>query len=197
MTEPASFLAEPPEAEAVRSVHESYVAEDGYVANYARVWCWRPEILTAFADLRSEVVSRSSLSPREVAVMVVATASTLGDSYCSLAWGKRLSGLAGEEAAAALLKGDEGSLSKREAALARWARKVVQDPNATTEADVEQLRDAGLGEQEIFEATVWIGMRLGFSTINDALGIRPDRELARRVPKLVGDSVKFGRAPVS
>ena len=197
MTEPASFLAEPPEAEAVRSVHESYVAEDGYVANYARVWCWRPEILTAFADLRSEVVSRSSLSPSEVAVMVVATASTLGDSYCSLAWGKRLSGLAGEEAAAALLKGDEGSLSKREAALARWARKVVQDPNATTEADVEQLRDAGLGEQEIFEATVWIGMRLGFSTINDALGIRPDRELLRRVPKVVGDSVTFGRAPVS
>jgi alkylhydroperoxidase family enzyme len=74
-----------------------------------------------------------------------------------------------------------------------WSRQVVDDPNATTEADVERLRQAGLGDREIFEATTWIALRLAFSTINDALGARPDQELAGRVPPLVREAVTFGR----
>jgi hypothetical protein len=53
-----------------------------------------------------------------------------------------------------------GELSNREAALMGWSRQVVHDPNDTTEADVDRLRQAGLSDREIFEATTWHERRL-------------------------------------
>ena len=189
----SAFIAEGPPSTAAEAVFEEYAAEDGYVANYARVWCWRPEILTAFAELRAKLIGESTLTPREIAVLVVGTAATRGDSYCALAWGGKLAALADEQTAAAVVRGEDVRLSEREVALRDWAQAVVEDPNATTESDIERLRAAGFDEREIFEATCWIGLRLGFSTINDALGIRPDRELAESVPTAVRDAVAFGR----
>jgi uncharacterized peroxidase-related enzyme len=188
-----SFLADPPLTPEVSAVYEDGLASDGYVANYTRPWCWRPDVLTAFAKLRADLLADSSLSAREVAVMVAATAAALGDSYCSLAWGQKLAEVSDEETAAGVIEGLDAGLSKRESALAAWSREVVSDPNATSEAGIDRLRDAGLTEREIFEATAWIGLRLGFSTINDALGARPDRELADSVPPLVREAVSFGR----
>lgn len=166
---------------------------DGYVPNYVRVWCWRPELLERFAKLRADVLADSTLSDREVAVMVAATAGALGDSYCSLAWGERLAELSDAETAAGVIQGADAGLSEREAALSAWSRKVVDDPNSTTQLDVIRLREAGLTEREVFDATVWIGLRLGFSTINDALGAQPDAELVERVPAAVREAVSFGR----
>ncbi len=188
-----SFLSDPPASPPARAAYEESLASDSYVPNYVRVWCWRPEIMEAFAKLRADLLADSTLSAREVAVMVASTASTLGDSYCSLAWGEKLSGLSDGETAAAVIQGVDAGLSEREAALAAWSRTVVNDPNATTAADVDDLREAGLSEREIFEATAWIGLRLGFSTINDALGAQPDAELVERVPAPVREAVSFGR----
>jgi alkylhydroperoxidase family enzyme len=126
-------------------------------------------------------------------VLVAATASKLGDSYCSLAWGEKLAHATDEATATAVIRGGDSGLSRRDAALSAWARKLVADPNSTTDADVEGLRLAGFTEREIFEATVWIGLRLGFSTINDALGLQPDAQLAERVPAAVREAVSFGR----
>jgi hypothetical protein len=70
---------------------------------------------------------------------------------------------------------------------------VVANPNATTEADVDALRKAGLGEREIFEATAFIAFRQAFSTVNDALGVSPDRQLAESAPAEVRAAVNFGR----
>lgn len=188
-----SFLSLPPPSEPLSRVHEDSLASDGYVANYVRVWCWRPEILGAFAKLRADLIADSTLSEREVAVMVASTASALGDSYCSLAWGERLAEASDGATAASVIQGLDAGLSAREAALAAWSRRLVRNPNATTEADVDRLREAGLSEREIFEATTWIGLRLGFSTVNDALGLRPDPQLVKRVPAAVREAVTFGR----
>jgi alkylhydroperoxidase family enzyme len=128
-------------------------------------------------------------------VIVCASVATLGDSYCSLAWGKRLADAADAETAAAVLRASgEGKLDAREKALADWARKVVRSPNATTAEDVVRLRAAGLGEREIFEATALVAFRVAFSTVNDALGARPDRQLAEAAPAAVREAVSFGRA---
>jgi hypothetical protein len=71
----------------------------------------------------------------------------------------------------------------------------VRDPNATTERDLARLREVGLGDREIFEATAWIGFRLAFSTVNDALGASPDRQLADAAPDPIRAAVTYGRAP--
>jgi alkylhydroperoxidase family enzyme len=195
MTSDSSFLGEPPQGPAVAEAYEADLASDGYVNNLTRVWCWRPDVLTSFQDLRDSLLTDSSLSPEEVAAMVAATAASLGDAYCALAWGARLAGLVGEDAAAEVLEGRDPGLSARVRALVSWCRGVVMDPNATTRGDVTRLREAGFTDKEIFEATAWIAFRMAFSTVNDALGAAPDRELVAKTSARIRDAVTFGRRP--
>ena len=191
----ASFLAEPPLTEEMTAVYEEDIASDGYVNNATRAWGWRPDLMTAFQDLRNDVVASSELSPREVAVMVAATAAARGDSYCSLAWGTKLANLSDAATAAQVIRGDHANLSSREAALARWSRQVLHDPNATTQADIDRLRSVGFSDREILEATTWIAFRLAFSTINDAIGAVPDAQLIENAPGPVRQAVGYGRQP--
>jgi uncharacterized peroxidase-related enzyme len=188
------FLRRAPETDAVRAAHEAERASEGYVSNHTQLWSWRIDLDEDFRRLRNGLMSSSTLSDRELAVLVTATAAQRGDSYCSLAWGPRLAELSDAETAAGVLgAGLPAGLTGREAALADWARRVVRDPNATTEADVERLRTAGLDDREILEATVFVALRLAFSTVNDALGALPDAELADAAPAPILAAVNFGR----
>jgi hypothetical protein len=92
-----------------------------------------------------------------------------------------------------VIRGDLGVLDKPEQALARWARLVAHDPNATTAGDVEALRDAGFEEAQIFGITAFVALRLAFSTINDSLGAVPDHQLRRVTPAPVRSAIVFGR----
>jgi uncharacterized peroxidase-related enzyme len=192
------FLGEPPASEATAAAYAEDLKSDGYVNNLTRLWSWRPDVLTSFIALRASLMEASALSDREWAILVTATAATLGDSYCSLAWGPRLAKLSDDETVAHVIAGERApALSEREAVLASWARHVVRDPNGTTSDHVARLRDVGLGDREIFEATAFIAFRLAFSTVNDALAAAPDRQLADAAPDVIREAVSFGRAPAS
>jgi uncharacterized peroxidase-related enzyme len=188
------FLSPPPESEAAARVYKSSLDSQGFVMNLTRIWAWRPDIFDAFATLRSKLTDNSSLSKREVALIVCAAASGLGDSYCALAWGKKLAEVASPAIAAEVLQGSAtAELTSRERALSTWVRKVVTIPNATTAQDVAKLRDAGFTDQEIAEATIFAAFRVAFSTVNDALGASPDWQLVDEVPQEVVAAVAFGR----
>jgi uncharacterized peroxidase-related enzyme len=188
------FLQTPADNEATARLYQSDVEQQGFVMNLSRLWAWRPEICEAFGALRAQLTGNSTLSNRELAVIVCATAASLGDSYCALAWGKKLAGAADAPAAAAVLQGVENAgLTARDQALSVWARKVERNPNATTPEDVDALRAAGFSEREIFEATAFVAFRVAFSTINGALGARPDWQLAAAAPAEVNQAVTFGR----
>lgn len=192
----ASYLPDPPASDAAEEAFAANLAADGYVWNFTRLWSWRSDLAASFVELRSHLMETSALGDRDFAVLVASTAGALGDSYCSLAWGRKLAALTDAETAAAVVSGREAeALSGRETALADWARQVVRDPNATTRADVETLRRAGLGDQEIFEATLFVGLRLAFSSVNDALGTPPDRQLAEGAPEVLRAAVSYGRLP--
>ena len=51
-----------------------------------------------------------------------------------------------------------------------------------------------MSDREILEATLFVAFRQAFSTVNDALGVNPDRELAGQVPAEVRAAVGYGRA---
>ena len=181
---------------AVTAAYDSDVDSNGYVDNLTRVWCWRPDVASSFTGVRSELLDGSTLTERDVAVLVVASAAARGDSYCALAWGRKLADLADEETAVDVLQGrDAAGLSDRERALARWAGQVVRDPTATTRSDVDGLREVGLTDREIVEATIHIAFRLAFLTVNDALGAVPDPQLVAKTPQAVRDAVTYGRQP--
>jgi uncharacterized peroxidase-related enzyme len=191
-----TFLSEPPAAGGAAAAYEKDRANDGYVWNFTRLWSWRPDLAAEFVGLRSGLMESSTLEHRDFAVLVAAAASALGDSYCSLAWGQKLAAVSDAETAAGVIAGElPEQLSERERALAAWARIVVRDPNATTEAEVERLRAAGLSDREIFEATLFVALRLAFSSVNDALGAAPDLQLADAAPDAVRAAVTFGRPP--
>jgi alkylhydroperoxidase family enzyme len=126
-------------------------------------------------------------------VLVTAAASTLGDSYCSLAWGKKLAAESGTDVAAAVIRGEDERLDTAVRALAQWARAVATDPNDIEVADLQGLRDAGFDEEQVFAITTFVALRLAFSSINDALGVGPDRQLGSSTPEPVVSAVTFGR----
>lgn len=189
------FLSAPPSDQLVKDVYDAANVEDGYVANYLRLWCWRPDVHAAFSNARALLLNRTSLTAREIAVLNTATARGLGDSYCSIAWGTKLANLIDSASAAAVLRRDAApALSQRERALASWASAVVAQPNSATRQDVERMLAAGFSEQEIFDATTFVAFRLAFSTVNDALGAQPDPQLAKEAPPEVLASVRYGRS---
>jgi uncharacterized peroxidase-related enzyme len=186
-----TFLSEPPETDQVLAIYDEDVADRGYVMNLSRVWAHLPRVNAAFT--RAIEAASAGLTVRERGVLVTACASTMGDSYCSLAWGRRFSDEAGIEAAVGVLTGTDEGLSDPERALAVWARKVTSDPNGTTAADVEALRAAGYDDARILALTVYVAVRRAFSTVNDALGAVPDDELRDAAPPAVRDVVTWGR----
>lgn len=163
--------------------------------NLTRVWAHVPEMLPVLRTLMLSAAEAAGLAPRQRAVLVTAMASALGDSYCSLAWGFKLAAEAGPMVAGSVVAADDAALPPPDRALARWARRVATGPNAVVESDVDELRQAGFDDRQIAALTMFVVLRLAFSTFNDALGIRPDVELVERAPDAVRDAVTFGREP--
>lgn len=189
----ATFLTQPTTTPASQELFDADLDEIGFVMNASTLWAYQPETVTGLFDLLRTTKNHADLTFRQMGILVTATASTLGDAYCSLAWGKKLAGVSDAETAAGVLSGDDQRLTEAESAMADWARKVVRDPNATTRSDVQALRDAGFDDAQIFAITVFVALRLAFSTVNDALGAEPDAGLRQIVPEAVRDAVTFGR----
>ena len=188
-----SFLREPPVSPDVRALYDEDLEDNGYVWNVSRLWAHQPGTLKQLFGLMSQAFKPGALAFRQRGILVTAAASALGDSYCSLAWGGKLSGVSDAATVAGVLNGSDTGLTDQEKAMAAWARKVVTDPNATTPADVQALRDAGLDDGQIFAITAFVALRLAFSTVNDALGAQPDAQLAVSLPPEVREAVTYGR----
>ena len=188
-----AFLEEPPLSSGAQALYDEDLADGGYVQNVSRLWAHQPDTGNQLFALMSQALAPSGLGFRQRGVLVTAAASALGDSYCSLAWGGKLSKTSDAETAAGVLTGSDASLTDQEKAMAGWARKVARDPNATTADDIQALRDAGLDDGQIFAITAFIALRLAFSAVNDSLGAQPDGQLVLSLPQQVRDAVTYGR----
>lgn len=193
---PAGFLGPAPDSAGARALYDGDLSGLGYVMNLSRLWAHLPSAQPALSALLDQAVDAAGLTYRQRGVLIAAAASTLGDSYCSLAWGSRLAGAAGEEVAGSVLRGGDAGLDPREQALARWARLVVADPSGTAPEDVAELRAAGFDDQQVFAVTLFVALRVAFSSVNGALGAPPDAEVHAAAPQTVLEAVDFGRPAV-
>ena len=189
----AGFLVAPRHTPEAQRLFDSDLEGVGYVTNVSRLWAYMPTTLDGLSDLMNEAIRAGSLSFMQRAVLVTAAASALGDSYCSLAWGKKLAAESGSDVAVAVIRGEDEGLDTTVRALAQWARAVATDPNGIEAADLQGLRDAGFDDEQIFAITTFVALRLAFSSINDALGASPDRQLGSLAPEPVVSAVTFGR----
>lgn len=193
----AGFLCDPPASEAADRLAAADQATHGYVMNCTRLWSHSPVAKEQLFAALQTLTDSGELSMRQRGVLIASMARAVGDSYCALAWGGRLSAAADDETARAVLRGEDEALDLQDLALARWARTVVTAPSSTTEDDVQALRDAGLSDAQVFAVTAFVALRQAWSVVNGALGARPDAELVAGLPGAVTGSVDWGRPPVA
>ncbi len=165
----------------------------GFVMNATRLWAHLPHAKQSLFDLMEMAAGGASLTYRQRAVLVTATATSLGDPYCSLAWGSRLAGNAGVDVATNVLRKEQDLLADPDRVLAEWAGKVVDNPTGTTKHDIDLLRAAGFSDDQIFALTVFVVLRVTFSMVNDSLGASPDDALVERAPEEVLQAIGLRR----
>jgi SAM-dependent methyltransferase/alkylhydroperoxidase family enzyme len=182
------FLSAPAATAATRALVAEDVAELGFVSSSTRLWMNDPALLESLFELVVPTANAAGLTFPERAVATIVAAAAVGDTYCPLAWGHKLASTTTPEVAGAVLLGDDDVLDERGRAIAAWARKVLDARGPTTPADVEQLREVGFDDPEILRLTLFIGLRVAFSTVNLALGARPEQEYVELVDDLVRQS---------
>jgi alkylhydroperoxidase family enzyme len=187
------YLSAAPSSPAAEQMFAEDVEAMGYVMTGSRAWAHLPALHDGLFELLGRAAEAAGLTLRQRGILVTSCASTLGDAYCSMAWGWKLSREAGAEIAADVLRGVDDRLDARERALAGLARRLASDPNAVGPDDVQVLRDAGYDDAQILAITAYVALRLAFSTVNDALGVQPEPELAALAPAAVREAITYGR----
>ena len=126
-----SFLDHAPPSAGAQRLFDDDLQGMGYVMNVSKLWAHDPPAMSRLSELLSHVTEVGSLTFRQRGILVTACASAIGDSYCSLAWGKKLASNAGDGVAESVFSGDDSALDDDERVLARWARQLARDPNST------------------------------------------------------------------
>lgn len=171
-----SLLGEAARSEAGEALAEDDREDLGFVTNVARLWQHDPDLLDRLFDLIVPTASAAGLSLAERAVATVVGAGLTGDTYCPLAWGEKLAQATTPELAADVVRGGDAGLDPRSTAVAAWTRRVVADPTSVTGTDVDVLLREGFDAAQVLRLTLFIALRVAFSTVNTALGARPEDE---------------------
>jgi uncharacterized peroxidase-related enzyme len=164
----------PDEAEgAVAAMYRRQQASWGYLPNYAKVFCHRPEVLARWGQLLAEI--RRPMDKRRFELVTFVAAHELRNSGCALAHGRALKEFFGDHDIMAIA-GDrcDGILGAAEQAMVRFARKVAREASTVTAADVEELARLGFTDAEVFDIAAVAAGRAFFAKLLDALGVDPD-----------------------
>jgi uncharacterized peroxidase-related enzyme len=164
---------------------------EGYVPNTLRAFSLRPEVWTAWVQLKNTIAG--GMDARRYELATLAAARELRSSYCSLAHGKILAErFLDPQTVSELAGGGAAGLDEAETATMDFAAKIARDACSITEDDVQRLRDAGLSDRDIFDVAVAASARCFFSKTLDAVGALPDAEFAELDPGL-RDALTVGR----
>jgi len=165
----------PPEAarDAVADMYRRQQAAWGYVPNYARVFCHRPEVLARWGQLLAEI--KRPMDKRRFELVTFAAAHELRNSACALAHGKALQAFFSYVQIAAIAEGRlDGLLGEAEQAMLGFARKVAKDASQVASRDVAALLALGYTDAEIFDIAAAAAGRAFFTKMLDALGVHMD-----------------------
>src|SRR3954449_12817872 len=188
-----TFVETTPEDEADGALAEVYAAareQLGYVPNYAKAFSSKPEVFQAWGGLNGAI--KDGMHERRYELATLAAARRLRSSYCMLAHGKLTARkFLGEDAVGELVWGARPD-DAGDAAVIELAEKVVDDATSIGPEDVQQLRDAGLPDEEIVGVVLAAAARCFFSKTLDALGAEPDAAFLELDP-VFRDALVVGR----
>ena len=157
----------------VRAMYERQQAHYGYVPNYAKVFCHRPEVMGLWAQLQAGI--RRHMDKRRFELVTFAAANALRSTLCSLAHGKALMEFFSAGDVQAMVRGKTPeSLSAAEAAMMSFARRVAQDATAITAGEIARLKQHGFTDAEIFDIAATAAARAFWTKVIEALGVEAD-----------------------
>jgi len=171
-----AFIDTIPPAAADAAVAGMYLRQEaswGYVPNYAKVFCHRPEVMARWAQLLAEI--KRPMDKRRFELVTFAAAHELRHSACTLAHGKALREFFSDEQILAIAEGRlEGILSRAEQSLVAFTRQIARDASQVTAAQIAALEEHGYSDAEIFDIAAAAAGRAFFTKVLDALGVAPD-----------------------
>ena len=157
----------------VRAMYQRQKAHYGFVPNYARVFCYRPEIMQLWAQLQLGI--KHHMDRRRFELLTFVAAHTLRSTLCSLAHGKALTKFFSAEDVMAIARGEApASLSAAEAAMLVFARKVTRDASAVVAEDIAELKRHGFVDAEIFDISAAVAARAFWTKVIESLGVEAE-----------------------
>jgi uncharacterized peroxidase-related enzyme len=183
----------PPEEAAgeVKAMYDNDLAAQGYVANFTRAFSRRPEVLQGWQGLKNAITS--GMDRRLYELATVATATAIRSSYCSLVHGNILASYYPAEKVVSIAGNDVAdALDAADAAVVRFARKVAEEAEKITQEDIDELRDLGLSDADVFNVILASAARCFFSKVLDATGTLPDAVL-HEIPDQLRSALTVGR----
>jgi alkylhydroperoxidase family enzyme len=171
-----AFISTIPPAEAEHALQRMYLRQQsawGYVPNYAKVFCYRPEVMTRWGHLLAEI--KRPMAKRLFELVTFVAAHELRHSACALAHGKKLSEFLSEPEILAIAEDRlDGVLGEAEQSVVRFTRQVVRDAAAVSTAQIASLTEHGYSDAQIFDIAATAAGRAFFTKLLDALGVLPD-----------------------
>ena len=184
-----SYLRTPADS----SLYETDRAAMGYVPNYTKVFALAPEVYATWQTLAGTIKEGMDLRRYELATL--AAARQLRSSYCGLAHGKVLRDRFYDAGTVRAIATDhtDADLNPADVAVIDFAGRVAGDASAITAADIDELREHGLSDEEIFQVVLATAARCFFSTVLDAVGTEPDVQFRTSLDPELRESLTFGR----
>ena len=185
--------------DAIAAMYLRQQAAWGYVPNYAKVFCHRPEVMARWGQLLAEI--KRPMDKRRFELVTFVAALELRNTACALAHGKVLREFFSDAEIVSIAAGKfDDTLTEAEQAMVRFARQVAKDASRVTSGQVQALKEIGYTDSDIFDIAVTAAGRAFFTKVLDALGVEPDSPFLAlddelRRPLTVGRPVDV-RAPV-
>jgi uncharacterized peroxidase-related enzyme len=174
----------------IRQRIEAVAEKSGFVPNVYLALAHRPDEWRAFFAYHDALMERESgLTAAEKELIVVATSAANDCLYCVVAHGaiariRARNPLIADQVAVDWRKAD---LSERQRAMIGFAVKLAVEPSRVTEADLQELRDHGFSDDDIWDVGAITALFALSNRVAHLSAMRPNEEfyLMGRVPKEV------------
>lgn len=199
-----TFIKTTAAADAAGEVARMYARQQsvwGYVPNYAKVFCDRPEVMVRWGRLLAEI--KRPMDKRRFELITFVAAHELKNSACALAHGKGLREFFSDEQIRKIAEGRlDAILDEAEQAMLRYARQIAKDASEVTADQVAALKRMGYSDAEVFDIAAVAAGRAFFTKLLDALGVEADSSFleldeAFRRPLTVGRPVEVAPCATS
>ncbi len=169
-------------AEDLKAVFAKCVEKLGLVPNVLQAYSFKPQRLRHFMAMYNELMlGPSGLSKLEREMVAVVVSSANRCYYCLVAHGQAVRRLSGDAELGEMMVMNYriAKLDRRQRAMLDFAWKLTTTPHDVGDADRAALREAGLGDSDIFDLAEIVGFFNLSNRVAYALDMMPNREYHR------------------